>query len=173
MEKETKHIDSGGVIPQVFIFNLGYIEVYFKLNINLRRTSNMKNYAPKLVLCRLKTGGRTLEQTKEEEFNGHASLDELTFTKKFNDEIDGVEAILSLWDYDNYKYYHLSSWDKQYEDKIIKAMFYAENTMSSIYRNDFERFKNDWQTELYIPECPIVFEKKHIEEIRVIREEIK
>lgn len=133
----------------------------------------MTGYKPKLVLCILKTGGRTLEQTKDEEFNGHASLDELTFTKKFNDEINGVEAVLSLWDYDDYEHYHLSSWTKEYEDKIIKAMFYAENTMSSIYRNDFERFKNDWEMGVYIPECPIVFEKKHVEEIKVISEEEK
>lgn len=133
----------------------------------------MKSYRPKLVLCKMKTGNRSIKETIEEGFNGHASIQEAILTKMFNDEIDGLELVLSLWDTDNYEYYHLWSWKKEDEEKIIRAFYFIENVDSEMYDGKFEMFRENWKNGQYEPDGAVVFEKKYVEEIRVISEEEK
>lgn len=133
----------------------------------------MRSYKPQLVLCKMKTGNRSIKETIEEEFNGHASIQEAILTKMFNDQINGLELVLSLWNTDNYEYYHLWSWNKEDEEKIIRAFYFIENLYCEMYDGKFEMFRENWKKGPYEPDGAIVFEKKYVEEIKVLSKEEK
>lgn len=132
-------------------------------------------YKPKVIRCRFKTGEKTLEQIKKEEFEDESVCQgDLENMKKMYDTLDGVEVILSLWDYDKYSSYHLYTWKTEADEKIMMAMYYAEQVSPfPAYINDLEQFKEDWKAGGYEPPCAISFRLEDVEELEVIREETK
>ena len=57
--------------------------------------------------------------------------------QRSNEEFDGLVVLLSLWAYDNHASYHLHNWDPADDERMMMAIYYAEQV------HPFPRYKND------------------------------
>lgn len=57
------------------------------------------NYQPKVIRCRLKTGGKTIQEIREKNKGQGMVYRDFENIKKTYDILDGVVLLLSLWDY--------------------------------------------------------------------------
>ena len=64
------------------------------------------NYRPKVVRCRLKTGGKSIPQIREECRGQGLTYRDFENIQRSNEEFDGLVVLLSLWAYDNHASYH-------------------------------------------------------------------
>ena len=69
------------------------------------------NYQPKVIRCRLKTGGKTIQEIREKNKGQGMVYRDFENIKKTYDVLDGVVLLLSLWAYDMHASYHLHNWD--------------------------------------------------------------
>lgn len=58
------------------------------------------NYRPKVVRCRLKTGGKSIPQIREECRGQGLTYRDFENIQRSNEEFDGLVVLLSLWAYD-------------------------------------------------------------------------
>ena len=59
------------------------------------------NYQPKVIRCRLKTGGKSIPQIREECRGQGLTYRDFENIQRSNEEFDGLVVLLSLWAYDN------------------------------------------------------------------------
>lgn len=83
------------------------------------------NYRPKVVRCRLKTGGKSIPQIREECRGQGLTYRDFENIQRSNEEFDGLVVLLSLWDYDNHASYHLHNWDTADDERMMMAIYYA------------------------------------------------
>ena len=95
------------------------------------------NYRPKVVRCRLKTGGKSIPQIREECRGQGLTYRDFENIQRSNEEFDGLVVLLSLWAYDNHASYHLHNWDPADDERMMMAIYYAEQV------HPFPRYKND------------------------------
>lgn len=107
--------------------------------------------------------------TNEEIMKTCSSESEVAAIRKYYEKLNGAELILSLWNYDKYESYHLTSWDDKIDSLMMEATFIIESNFGS-YGN-YEEFKKDWETNEYDPGASIIFSKNCVEEIQVLCEE--
>jgi hypothetical protein len=83
------------------------------------------------------------------------------------EEFDGVEAVLSLWDWDRRESYHLDSWSIADDEKVMRGVYFAEQTHPfPRYKDNFEKFQCDWKTGKYdFGGASLTFSPKDVEEI--------
>lgn len=131
-------------------------------------------YRPKVVSCRLKTGGKSVEQIKELHKGQGLVYRDFESLKKMYDAFSGMIVNLSLWEYDNHESYHLDSWNPEDDEKIMMGVYYAEQTHPfPRYKNSLEKFKADWEMKKYEFEgASLVFAPADIEELEVVCEEV-
>ena len=79
------------------------------------------NYRPKVVRCRLKTGGKSIPQIREECRGQGLTYRDFENIQRSNEEFDGLVVLLSLWDYDNHASYHLHNWDPADDEKMTSS----------------------------------------------------
>ena len=131
-------------------------------------------YRPKLVRCRLKTGGKSIEQIKELHKGQGLVYRDFESLQQMYDAFSGLIVELSLWEYDNHENYHLESWKPEDDKKVMMGVYCAEQTHPfPRYKNDFEKFKADWEAKEY--ECEgasLVFAPEDVEELETICEEV-
>ena len=124
-------------------------------------------YRPQVVRCRLKTGGKSIEQIKESHKGQGLVYRDFESLQQMYDAFSGLIVELSLWEYDNHESYHLESWKPEDDEKVMMGVYYAEQTHPfPRYKNDFEKFKVDWEAKKY--ECEgasLVFEPADVEEL--------
>ena len=84
------------------------------------------NYRPKVVRCRLKTGGKSIPQIREECRGQGLTYRDFENIQRSNEEFDGLVVLLSLWAYDNHASYHLHNWDPADDERMMMAIYYAE-----------------------------------------------
>ena len=84
------------------------------------------NYQPKVIRCRLKTGGKTIQEIREKNKGQGMVYRDFENIKKTYDILDGVVLLLSLWDYDKHASYHLHNWDAADDERMMTAFYYAE-----------------------------------------------
>lgn len=89
-------------------------------------------YRPKVVRCRLKTGGKSIEQIKESHKGQRLVYRDFESLQQMYDAFSGLIVELSLWEYDNHESYHLESW-KPEDDKKVEL-----NHSQSVYHRDYE-----------------------------------
>lgn len=134
------------------------------------------NYQPKVIRCRLKTGGKTIQEIREKNKGQGMVYRDFENIKKTYDILDGVVLLLSLWDYDKHASYHLHNWDPADDERMMTAFYYAEQYHPfrdmRPYRNDFEKFKADWTAGTYDPGSAFTFDPADVEEIETLCEEI-
>mgnify|MGYP003201014659 FL=1 len=68
--------------------------------------------------------------------------------QRSNEEFDGLVVLLSLWAYDNHASYHLHNWDPADDERMMMAIYYAEQVHPfPRYKNDLAKFKADWAAQ--------------------------
>lgn len=131
------------------------------------------NYQPKVIRCRLKTGGRTIEEIRERYKGQGLTYRDFENIQRANEEFNGLVVLLSLWAYDNHESYHLHNWDPVDDERMMMALYYSEQVHPyPRYKNDFEKFKTDWAGQTYDPAAVLCFPPEDVEEIEVMCEEI-
>lgn len=131
------------------------------------------NYRPKVVRCRLKTGGKSIPQIREECRGQGLTYRDFENIQRSNEEFDGLVVLLSLWAYDNHASYHLHNWDPADDEKMMMAIYYAEQVHPfPRYKNDLAKFKADWAAQAYDPGgASLTFAPADVEELEVLCEE--
>ena len=111
------------------------------------------NYRPKVVRCRLKTGGKSIPKIREECRGQGLTYRDFENIQRSNEEFDGLVVLLSLWAYDNHASYHLHNWDPADDERMMMAIYYAEQVHPfPRYKNDLVKFKADWAAQAYDPD---------------------
>lgn len=131
-------------------------------------------YRPKVVRCKLKTGGKTVEQIRESCKGQGLVYRDFENLKKMNDMFSGLIVELSLWEYDNHESYHLDDWKSEDDEKVMMGIYYAEQLhLFPRYENNLEKFKADWKSMNYhFDGSSLVFPPSDVEELETICEEI-
>ena len=131
-------------------------------------------YRPKIVKCRLKTGGKTIPEIREQYKGQGLTYRDLENVQRANEQFDGALVLLSLWEDDNYESYHLFKWDEADDEKMMMGMYYAEQTNPfPCYIDRQSDFIADWKAGNYELTCVFCFQPCDVEEIEVISEEVK
>lgn len=131
------------------------------------------NYQPKVIRCRLKTGGRTIDELRERYKGQGLTYRDFENIQRANEEFNGLVVLLSLWAYDNHESYHLHNWDPVDDERMMMALYYSEQVHPyPRYKNDLEKFKTDWAGQTYDPGAVFCFPPEDVEEIEVLCEEI-
>lgn len=131
-------------------------------------------YQPKIVRCRLKMGGKSIEEIREECKGQGMVYRDFENIQKANEQFDGLVLLLSLWDYDHHESYHLHNWDPADDERMMMAIYYSEQVHPyPRYKNDLEKFKADWAAQTYDPGAILSFAPADVEELEVICEEVK
>lgn len=134
----------------------------------------MAGYKPRITLCRLHTGGKSIAELRERYKGQGLTYRELETVKKSLDLFDGVTLHLSQWEYDGGTDYHVLSWEKSVDEQVKEATYWAEQTNPfPRYLNNRAVFEADWEAGEYDPGCPFIFWPEDVEELAVIQEEQK
>lgn len=123
------------------------------------------SYIPKTVRCKMNFENIT----DEEIMKNCAYRNEVEGVRKFYEKLNGLEIYLSLWNYDNYECYHLSTWKDEVDNAMMEAFWIFEKEFG-VY-DDYEEFQKDWKEGEYDSGGSIVFPKSCVEELEVICEE--
>lgn len=132
-------------------------------------------YRPKIVKAKLKTGGKTVQSVREK-LTGHGfTVRDFQHIIKAGEYLDGLEVFLSLWNWDNHSKWHLWNWQQEDDEKVMLAMYQAEQfhpyAVVREYKNNFEQFKTDWETGEYDPGATYTFDFDEVEVLEIIQEE--
>ena len=78
-----------------------------------------------------------------------------------------------LCTYDNHASYHLHNWDPADDERMMMAIYYAEQVHPfPRYKNDLAKFKADWAAQAYDPGgASLTFAPADVEELEVLCEE--
>lgn len=83
--------------------------------------------------------------------------------------LDGLKLILTQWDYDNYENWHLTSWLKEDDYKVMQTM----HNDDELYANmPIEEFEVIWKSGEYEPPGSYCFELDAVDVVEIINEEI-
>ena len=130
-------------------------------------------YQPKVVRCRLKIGGKSIETIREQNKGQGMVYRDFENIQRANEQFDGLTVLLSLWDYDHHETYHLHNWDPADDERVMMAIYYSEQVHPyPRYKNDLAKFKADWAAQTYDPGAVLCFKPEDVEEIETICEEI-
>lgn len=131
------------------------------------------NYQPKVARCRLKTGGKSIQEIRERYTGQGMTYRDFENIQRANEEFDGLVVLLSLWAYDDHTSYHLHNWDPADDEKMMMALYYSEQVHPiHRYKNDLDKFKADWAALTYDPAGVLTFPREDVEEIETLCEEI-
>lgn len=85
--------------------------------------------------------------------------------------IDGHTIILSLWNYDNYKNWHLYDWGNQSDDAMMRTMFITETEAGMCLYDTLEEFSEHWKE--WEAQGSFCIPVENVEIVKIIREEVK
>lgn len=130
-------------------------------------------YQPKVIRCRLHTGGKTIQKIRERYAGQGMTYRDFESIQRANEEFDGLVVLLSLWDYDNHEAYHLHNWNPEDDERMMMAIYHSKQVHPfPRYKNALEQFKADWAAGTYDPGATLCFQPEDVEEIEVLCEEI-
>lgn len=130
-------------------------------------------YQPKVIRCRLHTGGKTIQEIRERYAGQGMTYRDFESIQRAYEEFDGLVVLLSLWDYDNHEAYHLHNWNPEDDERMMMAIYHSEQVHPfPRYKNALEQFKEDWAEGTYDPSATLCFQPDDVEEIEVLCEEI-
>lgn len=140
-----------------------------------RKEDKQPQYLPLIVKAKLHTGGRDYEKIKEELKGQGFTCKQMKAMVREGNYFDGLVLYLSKWNWDNHESWHLYNWDAKDDEKVMLALYeaeqyhpYAENR----YKGDFEKFQNDWKNEEYDPGMTFTFKDSEVEVLEVLQEEV-
>ena len=85
-------------------------------------------YQPKIVRCRLKMACKTIPEIRERYAGQGLTYRDFENIQRANEQFDGLILPLTLWEYDDYSTYHLFTWDKVDDERMMMALYYSEQT---------------------------------------------
>lgn len=86
--------------------------------------------------------------------------------------IDGHVLYFSLWDYDNYEYFHLYGWEDAADEAVMLTMFQAE-TDERLSSCNLRTFKKMWKAGRWEAAAPFCLVPDLVEVLEVKQEEEK
>ena len=89
--------------------------------------------------------------------------------------MDGLLVYVSKWNWDNHAAWHLYNWSANDDETMMKALFEAEQFNefgSGIYKDNFQKFEEDWKAEKYDPGATFTFPDEQVEVVEVVQEEV-
>ena len=129
-------------------------------------------YLPKVAFVRLHTAGKEVKDYQQELKGQGFTFSQFKHMKKADDLWDGIELWVSMWNYDNHESWHLWNWKKEDDNRVMLAMYEAEQyNPFCAYEDDFEGFKADWEAGKYDPGCTYTFPISAVEVLEVVQEE--
>lgn len=129
-------------------------------------------YLPKVAYVRLHTAGKTAKDYQQELKGQGFTFNQFKHMAKSDEYFDGLELWASMWNYDNHESWHLWNWKKEDDNRVMLAMYEAEQfNPYAQYIDDFEGFKADWEAGTYDPGCTYTFPSEAVEIIEVVQEE--
>lgn len=130
-------------------------------------------YQPKVVRCRLKMGGKTIEEIRGRYTGQGMTCRDFENIQRANEQFDGLVVLLSVWDWDPGNY-HLHNWNPEDDERMMMAIYYSEQVHPyPQYKNDLDAFKRDWKAGTYEPAGVLTFDPADVEELEVLCEEVK
>ena len=129
-------------------------------------------YLPKVAFVRLHTAGKEVKDYQQELKGQGFTFNQFKHMKKADELWDGLELWVSMWNYDNHESWHLWNWKKEDDNRVMLAMYEAEQyNPFCAYEDDFEGFKADWEAGTYDPGCTYTFPLSAVEVLEVVQEE--
>lgn len=131
-------------------------------------------YLPKVVSAKLKTA-TTLDEVRQQLKGQGFTRNEMKAMVRSLNFFDGLKVYLSKWNWDNYATWHLYSWDDDIDEKIMKAIYEAEQLhpySCGRYKDDFTQFEKDWKAGTYDPGATLSFTDEQVEVLEVLQEEV-
>lgn len=129
-------------------------------------------YLPKVALVRLHTAGKEVKEYQQELKGQGFTYKQFEHMKRADEYWDGLELWVSMWKYDNHESWHLWNWKKSDDRRVMLALYEAEQFHPTPrYKNDFERFKADWEAGTYDPGCVYSFPLAAVEILEIVQEE--
>ena len=119
-----------------------------------RKEDKQPQYLPLVVKARLHTGGRDYDKIKQELKGQGFTCKQMKAMVREGNYFDRLVLYLSKWNWDNHKSWHLYNWDAKDDETVMLALYEAEQYhpyAASRYKEDFEKFQNDWKNEEYDP----------------------
>jgi hypothetical protein len=116
-----------------------------------------------------------MEEVKEKLKGQGFTRNEMKAVVRSFNFFDGLTVYLSKWNWDNYKSWHLYSWEDSVDEAVMKAIYEAEQFhpfSCGRYKGDFEQFEKDWKDEVYDPGATLAFEDGQVEVLEVLQEEV-
>lgn len=127
-------------------------------------------YQPKVIRCRLHTGGKTVAEIKERYTGQGLTYREFESLQRAFDLFDGQEINLFKRECGGEIVYHVAVWPKE-NMKIMDAVYEAEQTHPKpMYKGEREKFLADWLTGKYNARMAFEFPAEDVEELEVVQE---
>ena len=133
-----------------------------------RKEDKQPQYLPLVVKARLHTGGRDYDKIKQELKGQGFTCKQMKAMVREGNYFDGLVLYLSKWNWDNHESWHLYNWDAKDDETVMLALYEAEQYhpyAASRYKEDFEKFQNDWKNEEYDPGMTYTFKDGEVEEV--------
>lgn len=132
-------------------------------------------YQPKVIRCRLHTGGQSMDQIRERYRGQGLTYRDFESLQRANEAFDGLVVVLSLWSYDDHADYHLYTWGEDVDARLMEGIYHCEQVHPfPRYKGRYDDFAKDWKAGNYDPGgCSFVFPKDQVEEIETICEEME
>lgn len=101
-------------------------------------------YLPKVAFVRLHTAGKEVKDYQQELKGQGFTFNQFKHMKKADELWDGLELWVSMWDYDNHESWHLWNWKKEDDNRVMLAMYEAEQyNPFCAYEDERQRRKRD------------------------------
>lgn len=140
-----------------------------------RKEDKQPQYLPEIVRAVLHTGGREYEKIKQELKGQGFTCNEMKAMVREGNYFDGLTLYLSKWNWDNHESWHLYNWDDKDDEKVMLALYQAEQyhpDAAHRYKNDFEKFQKEWKSGEYDPGMTFTFKESEVEVLEVLQEEV-
>ena len=129
-------------------------------------------YQPKVIRCRLHTGGKTVTEIKERYTGQGLTYRGFESLQRAFDLFDGQEINLFKWERGGEIVYHVAVWPKE-NMKIMDAVYEAEQTHPDRrYTDDKQKFMLDWLQGKYSAGMAFEFSAEDVEELETVAEEV-
>lgn len=87
--------------------------------------------------------------------------------------IDGHTLYLTLWDYDDYRQYHLSNWEDADDEAVMKTFYQTEAESGLCMVDTLEEFETQWKSDEWESQGSFCIPLENVEILEVIYEEDK
>lgn len=129
---------------------------------------------PLVALARLKTA-TTYEEIRQQLKGQGFTVKQMKAMVRCMNYFDGLLVYVSKWNWDNHAAWHLYNWSVNDDEAVKKALYEAEQFNefgSGAYKDNFQKFDEDWKAETYDPGATFIFQDAQVEVTEVVQEEV-